>query len=294
MARLENQVVFNYRWLPFMLNPSTPKEGMTIQDYMRMKGYHPDFYPRVHKRLVKMGREAGVIFNQKGKGNGNTVVNTLNSIRLIDYAQATLPNDEANRFVEAVVWAHHVHGKDISDPEQLKEIGVEFGLKGAPLLDFIKDPKAHAPVPGSEQAKAAIAGGKEFPLLTCDGGNENGTCDGEQGRLQRKPDSQLATEGTLERVGDAHSVVLRDLHAKRSLEIHAVPHIELWRDVHKAEHGVDCQVPWPASRRHWIGARDGVTGLFGDAIVISGAMPVEHFLAAFGELAGMHVVLEET
>jgi predicted DsbA family dithiol-disulfide isomerase len=298
--------VFNYRWLPFMLNPSTPQEGMTIQDYMRMKGYHPDFYPRAHQRLVKMGKEAGVLFNQQGKGNGNTVVNTLNSIRLIDYAQATLPNHEANRFVEAVVWAHHVHGKDISDPVQLTEIGVEFGLKGPPLLAFIEDPKARAPVPGSDKAKAAIAGGQvEVPSLTCagDGAEEDGTCNPQadhhhqqqQQQLQRSGGGsyQVATNDTFVEVGDAHSVVLRDLQAKRDLGIHAVPHIELWRDVRKGPHGVDCAVQWPSKRRSWIGVAGGPKGVFGDAIVISGAMPMEHFLAAFGELASMSVVLEE-
>lgn len=300
----ERRVAFNYRWLPFMLNPSTPQEGMTIQEYMRMKGYHPEFYPRVHRRLVKMGKEAGVVFNQRGKGNGNTVVNTLNSIRLIDYAQATLPNHEANRFVEAVVWAHHVHGKDISDPVQLTEIGVEFGLKGPPLLAFIEDPEAHAPVPGSDQAKMAIAGGSqnEVRKLTCGGAEEDGTCDPqakdllEMQQARQQPDEssyQLVTNDTFAGVGDAHSVVLRDLHAKRDLGIHAVPHIELWRDVRKGPHGVDCKVRTLSKRRKWIGAAGGPKGVFGDAIVISGAMPTAHFEAAFGELASMSVVLEE-
>ena len=277
-----------------MLNPSTPQEGMTIQDYMSMKGYHPDFYPRAHKRLVKMGKKAGVIFNQKGKGNGNTVVNTLNSIRLIDYAQATLPNDKANEFVEAVVWAHHVHGKDISDPKQLADIGIEFGLKGPPLLEFIQNSSAFAPVPGSEEALQAIEGGEKTALLECKSEGE-GTCDKEgiDLALSSRPDMenmQLATDETFNRVGDAHSVVLRDLKAKRDLGIHAVPHIELWRDVRPGVNGVECKLNW-RKHRHWI-VPNGVTGLFGDAIVISGAMPVEHFLAAFGELASMPVALE--
>ena len=47
------------------------------------------------------------------------------------------------------------------------------------------------------------------------------------------------------RVGDAHSVRLRDLAAKRS-GIRAVPHIELWRDFHpRFAGGVDCRVAPP-------------------------------------------------
>ena len=302
MAQMDNVAVFNYRWLPFLLNPDTPEEGMTIETYMRQKGYHPDFYPRVRKRLLKMGREAGIVFNQKGKGNGNTVINTLNSIRLIDYAQATLPNSEANKFVEAVVWAHHVHGKDISDPKQLTEIGIEFGLKGPPLLEFIENPEAHAPIPGSDEARAAIAGGEETPAaLTCAG--EEGTCGNDASEnsmevLDRNKiigSRQLATNDTFLQVGDAHSVILRDLQAKRDLGIHAVPHIELWRDVKRGPHRVDCKVRWPtAGQRHWIGRPvGGVSGLYGDAIVISGAMPTEYFLKAFGELVSMSVELED-
>jgi hypothetical protein len=38
MATLGSAVEFTYRWLPYMLNPDTPKEGMTITDYMKQKG----------------------------------------------------------------------------------------------------------------------------------------------------------------------------------------------------------------------------------------------------------------
>jgi hypothetical protein len=303
MASLGSQAKFRYRWLPFLLNPSTPEAGMSIQDYLQMKGWHPDRYPQVKQRLDRMGKEAGVIFNAKGKGNGNTVINTLDSIRLIDYAQATLPNDEANTFVEAVVWAHHVDGKDISDHEQLSQIGVDFGLLHDPLLTFLKDSTAFAPVPGSKEAMAAIADTAIADLLTC-GNDKDKTCGNDNreeleentaittGKAHNPEEMQLSTNETFNKIGDAHSVKLRDLEAKRN-GIHAVPHIEIWRETSPGEHGKDCKVASPSRKQFITTKKGGVTGLFKDAVVISGAMPVEHFLAAFKELASMSVVLEE-
>lgn len=291
-----NGVEFRYRWLPFLLNPNTPKEGMTIQDYMRQKGYHPDHYPQVHKRLIKMGRDSGIEFNAKGKGNGNMVVNTLDSLRLIDFAQATLPTDQANKLVEAVVFAHHVHGKDISDHVQLSKIGAKFGLQQDAVQKFIEDPTAFAPQPGTPEALEAIAGGPAVPVLTCDGENA-----GESPNGECKPDADvlvattttheqsLATDDTFKKVGDKHSVLLRDLQAKRS-GIHAVPHIELWRDfeLRDGDVGVDCRVnDGGATRatRYWIGKKgSSITGKKEAPIVIEGANPVESFYAAFLEL----------
>ena len=284
------EVQFRYRWLPYLLNPSTPASGMTIKDYMKMKGYHPDHYPQVHKRLVKMGKEAGVDFNQQGKGNGNTIVNTLDSLRLIDYAQATLPNNEANRFVEAVVWAHHVHGKDISNPNQLKEIGMQFGLKGPPLLRFLKDSSSFAPVPGSIEAMSALASVQQTASLTC-GKIKNQVEPSSQ--TSKFDHLQMSTNETFAKIGSAHSVHVRDREAKKS-GIHSVPHIEVWRDVKSGKLGTDCRIAIPA-KTYWINGSAGlqrVSGLYHDPIKISGAVPVDHFLQSFLELASMSVVLE--
>ena len=43
--------LFQYRWLPYLLDPNTPEGGMTIDDYMARKGYPKDFYPKVSKAL---------------------------------------------------------------------------------------------------------------------------------------------------------------------------------------------------------------------------------------------------
>ena len=145
------------------------------------RSYPPDFYPRIHKRLVAMGKEAGIAFKHDASGRGGKlVVNTLNSLRLIDYAQSALPVGAANELVEAVIFAHHVHGIDISDAQQLAALGAGFGLKEEPLHAFIADPEAFAPKPGSVEAKAAIAPPpKAAPaLLTC---GDDGACGGSLG-----------------------------------------------------------------------------------------------------------------
>ena len=52
----------------------------------------------------------------------------IDSLRLIDFAQATLHPTKVNELVETVIWAHHVHGKDVSDGDELAKIGASFGL----------------------------------------------------------------------------------------------------------------------------------------------------------------------
>ena len=88
----EGAVEFSFQWLPFLLDPHTPPQGVTIEDYMAQKGYPPDFYPRVRKQMDAMGAQAGVVFNHEAKDRGGRlVVNTLNSLRLLDYARARAP-----------------------------------------------------------------------------------------------------------------------------------------------------------------------------------------------------------
>ena len=291
MALLPN-VHFRYRWLPFLLKPDTPKEGMSIEEYMKQKGWPPHKYPQVKKRLYAMGKEAGIVFNPKGKGNGNMVVNTLDSLRLIDYAQATLPMQEANKLVEAVVFAHHVHGLDISDHGQLSDIASSFGLLHDKVHAFISNPEAHAPQPGTREALEAI-GGTALTQLTCGAGKDD-TCDPASlealtalQRLESSPDTRaLATEGTFQQVGSTHSILLRDVQAKRDRNIHAVPHIELWRDFESTgTHGFDCPFVGQKPRFHFI--RESVTGTSRSPIVIEGAEPVRNFLQAFRELSSL-------
>jgi hypothetical protein len=258
---------------------------MTIDAYMAKKGYSPDFYPRVKQRLYALGKQSGIEFNHDAAHNGGRlVVNMVDSLRLIDFAQATLHPTQVNELVEAVIWAHHVHGKDVSDGEELAKIGASFGLGHKQLKQFLADPHALAPAPGSPEALAALAAGAAA---------DNGTCaDGADAApavatpLQQASAVSLVGGAAAGPVGDARSVRLRDREAKQKRGIHAVPHIELWRDADHGSVGIDCPAP-RVPRPQWIRAGSAISGLSDAPIVIEGANPASSFLAAFKELAAV-------
>lgn len=291
--------LFQYRWLPYLLNPDTPPGGITIDDYMRQKGYPKDFYPKVKQRLYALGKQSGIEFNHEAKHNGGKlVVNMVNALRLIDFAQATLHPTQVNELVEAVIWAHHVHGKDVSDSDELVQIGAAFGLGSHHVKEFIADPDAFAPAPGSPEALAAVAEGMAA-LASCNATEDNATehdiCIAASS-VAAPPSSALAISRTDEGtgpVGDARSVRVRDQAAKRERGIHAVPHIELWRDTEHGTVGVDCQGPL-VTRPQWIKPGGAITGLSDGPIVIEGANPTSSFLGAFRELASIAIPVPTT
>jgi protein-disulfide isomerase-like protein with CxxC motif len=286
--------LFQYRWLPYLLNPDTPAGGMTIDDYMAQKGYPKDFYPKVKQRLYALGKQSGIEFNHEAKHNGGKlVVSMVNALRLIDFAQATLHPTQVNELVEAVIWAHHVHGKDVSDSSELVRIGATFGLGTRHVKQFIADPHALAPAPGSPEALAAVVEGMAA-LVPCnateDNNTEHDTCVAASFSVL-PPSSALAMPQGYEGdgpIGDVQSIRLRDQAAKRERGIHAVPHIELWRDTEHGTVGVDCRGPL-VSRPQWIKPGSAITGLSNGPIVIEGANPVASFLGAFRELSSITI-----
>ena len=121
-------------------------------------------------------------------------------------------------------------------------------------IDFINSPATHAPLPGSTKALAAVAPPQVQAVLGCN--QESETCLNSQVE-HAVPEKQAAAEhfaltysdmqysSSLEsthpdmQLGSARSVLMRDMPAKRDLGIHAVPHIELWRDAGSGAVGVD-------------------------------------------------------
>jgi len=258
---------------------------------------------QVKQRLYALGKQSGVEFNHEAKHNGGKlVVNMVNALRLIDFAQATLHPTQVNELVEAVIWAHHVHGKDVSNSDELVRIGATFGLGSRHVKEFIADPNAFAPAPGSPAALAAVAEGLAALASSCNA-TEQGTCSNTEpangtaaaavATLSSLPATPSATavsragQGSGP-VGDARSVLLRDRVAKTERGIHAVPHIELYRDTEHGTVGIDCQAP-PVTRTQWIKPGSAITGLSDGPIVIEGANPVASFLGAFRELASVSI-----
>ena len=103
------------------------------------------------------------------------MVNMIDSLRLIDFAQATLHPTKVNELVETVIWAHHVNGKDVSDTHELASIAAQFGIGYDSVTRFIGDKSAKAPVPGSVEAVEAVAEGEAALAALC-ASDGNGTC----------------------------------------------------------------------------------------------------------------------
>jgi len=247
ISELDTMIDVRFEWLPFLLSPDTPKEGMTLDEYVRKKGYPKNFFQRMKPRLHSLGRAAGIEFNHEAiERDGRHIINTIDALRLIDFAQATLPATTVNDLVEELIHSVHVHGRDVSDAKTLASIGQKFGLLHEDVLRFIEDPRAQAPLIGSPEALAAIGMGQNGePLPTC--AQDHGLSDASEGsanapsqltnEVSRGGSSReelamaVATSGDLrEPVGDKASILNRDRETKRA-GVHSVPHIEIFRSV---------------------------------------------------------------
>ena len=105
-----------------------------------------------------------------------------------------------NELAEALIWAHHVHGRDVSKTHELAAIGARFGIGFGHLQRFIASPTALAPERGSPQALAAIAEGTAALAAAV----AAGTCaDGENGTQCANAQNATDAEGAAAQSGDA-------------------------------------------------------------------------------------------
>jgi predicted DsbA family dithiol-disulfide isomerase len=110
------------RWLPFQLNPTMPKEGVSRREYRTKKFGSWERSQELDARVVVVGQSEGIQFAFDRIGR---TPNTLDAHRLVGLAEKQGVQDAV---VEALFRAYFTDGRDISNQQTLVDVVAEAGL----------------------------------------------------------------------------------------------------------------------------------------------------------------------
>jgi predicted DsbA family dithiol-disulfide isomerase len=110
------------RWLPFQLNPTMPKEGISRREYRTRKFGSWERSQQLDAKVVAVGKEEGIEF---AFDRIERTPNTLDAHRLISLAGKQGVQDAV---VEALFRAYFTEGRDITNRETLLDVIDGAGL----------------------------------------------------------------------------------------------------------------------------------------------------------------------
>jgi predicted DsbA family dithiol-disulfide isomerase len=110
------------RWLPFQLNPTMPKEGISRRDYRTKKFGSWERSQELDAKVIAVGKEEGIHFAFDRIGR---TPNTLDAHRLIWLAEKQGVQDAV---VDALFRAYFTNGRDITNRQALFDVVAEAGL----------------------------------------------------------------------------------------------------------------------------------------------------------------------
>ncbi len=123
IARLQGQHEVQVRWLPFQLNPTMPKEGISRREYRTTKFGSWERSLELDAHVAEVGKTEGIHF---AFDRIERTPNTLDAHRLIWLADQHGCQDAV---VEALFLAYFSDGRDIGNRQTLIEIGREASLE---------------------------------------------------------------------------------------------------------------------------------------------------------------------
>jgi predicted DsbA family dithiol-disulfide isomerase len=110
------------RWLPFQLNPTMPKDGISRKEYRTRKFGSWERSLELDAQMVAVGEPEGIHF---AFDRTERTPNTLDAHRLIWFADKEGHQDAV---VERLFRAYFTEGRDISDQQTLLDVVAEAGL----------------------------------------------------------------------------------------------------------------------------------------------------------------------
>jgi predicted DsbA family dithiol-disulfide isomerase len=122
IATLEGKHEVRVRWLPFQLNPTIPKEGVSRREYRTKKFGSWERSQELDARVVAVGKEEGIDF---AFDRIERTPNTLDAHRLIWLADQECVQDAV---VEALFRAYFTEGREINNRQTLIDVVAEAGL----------------------------------------------------------------------------------------------------------------------------------------------------------------------
>src|SRR5690625_4569626 len=133
LEQFEHKDDIEIRWRSFELSPGEkPDPSKNTYEYLaEKKGWTVDYTKKVHARLTKTAKEAGLDYNF------DTVIpaNSFNAHRLSHLAARHDVQDEAEEHLFA---AHFTEGKNIDDEESLVQLGIEIGLPEVEIREMLQ------------------------------------------------------------------------------------------------------------------------------------------------------------
>jgi len=122
---------FSTTWLPFYLNPGSPKIGVDKTAYYQAK-FGAERTTMIFERLTEVGKDCGIDFKFGGKTG-----NTRDSHRLIQLGK-TKSAQMQTRVVEELFSAYFEQEGDITNHEVLKNAATRAGLDEKEVIDWLE------------------------------------------------------------------------------------------------------------------------------------------------------------
>lgn len=110
------------RWLPFQLNPTMPKEGISRREYRTRKFGSWERSLELDARVIEVGKAEGINF---AFDRIERTPNTLDAHRLIWQADEESVQDAV---VEVLFRVYFTEGRDIGNRQTLLDVAAEAGL----------------------------------------------------------------------------------------------------------------------------------------------------------------------
>jgi predicted DsbA family dithiol-disulfide isomerase len=123
--RARPDIAVAVQWRPFELNPDLPPTGVERDEYLRQKFGDSGRLQEFHRRLVELGREAGIGYRFEAI---RRVPNTRAAHALI-----AASGERQDAVVDGLFRAYFEEARDVGDAAVLAEIGVAAGLDGDEL-----------------------------------------------------------------------------------------------------------------------------------------------------------------
>lgn len=154
LSRLPENFEVDVNFLPFELNPDTPKAGTDHKRYLADKFGSMERYHQLTDHVTNVAAGEGLKFDYEKQ---SVIPNTLDSHRLIQYAKDFGKQPEMK---EALMKAYFEQGVDLSKLDNLVKIAESVGLDANTTREFLSSEKGVLEVKAMEQLnyKRGISG----------------------------------------------------------------------------------------------------------------------------------------
>ncbi len=145
MNQLADQFEFEVSYLPFELNPQTPKEGFNQKEYLTKKFGSEEKYNQITRHVTSLAAEEGLKFDFEKQ---TVSPNTRDAHRIIWYAKQ---HGKQLAVKEAFMKAYFEEGVDLTKHENLISLAEKAGLDSKEISSLLKSDLLLADVTEAEQ-----------------------------------------------------------------------------------------------------------------------------------------------